>query len=275
MEPINVLCQIFYHITGFYSFIFCSGSREWSVWSLSRTPSRVEGLYDKLDERQAKKKSSKKAKTKKSRLLKLIQDPSQLSRLSHFKDVAVISRKYLPKLKRFELSGSTVLVLNNAFFNNFGMVLRGAYYFSEKWGLESHYYSLFSGQRNVTKDLKAKGINTQSLVVPKNFIGASVKWIPIYGKISLFEGRIIPFDLFFNMGYGITGTEDSQGASTIHMSAGQKFAINKSVALRWDVVWNLYFPEVRRGAGRVETINHSDLYFGLGVSFFIPGAKYR
>ena len=243
--------------------------------SMGENFDEVEGLYqefDKQDLRKNKEQSPKKL--KKDHLSKLIQNPSELSKLSHFKDIAVISKKYLPKLNRLEISTSVLLVANNAFFNNFGAGFRGAYYFSEKWGLEAQYYLFYSTERSVTEDLKIKSITTQSLVVSENFFGGSVKWVPVYGKISLFEKSIIPFDLFFNLGFGMTSTAEAGDVGTLQLGVGQQFAINKSLAVRWDIAWHSYSAQFQAN-GSQNTVNHSDLYISLGLSLFVPGAKYR
>ena len=235
----------------------------------------VEELYDRLDEEESKSPvitSNGEAEGSLKDLKKL----SELSTLAPFEDVAVISRKFLPKRLRFELSGGGLIVLNNAFFNHIGFSVRGAFYFSEKWGLEGQYYSLYSSERSVTRDLEEfRRISTRSLVVPQSFTGVALKWVPIYGKISWFEERIIPFDLFFNLGYGSTETKGG-GSGTIHLSVGQNFALSKSLAFRWDIMWNRYTAEVRKGnSNETDSLGHSDLYCGVGVSFFIPEAKYR
>ncbi|MCB0362614.1 MAG: hypothetical protein KDD35_07825, partial [Bdellovibrionales bacterium] len=69
-----------------------------------------------------------------------------------------------------------------------------------------------------------------------------------------------------------------ESASTIHLGAGQSFAISKSMALRWDFSWNFYQPtaEVLVNNELVEKkSNHDDLYLSLGMSFFFPEATYR
>lgn len=238
----------------------------------------VEAIYDQLGEGEAGQSSSALPRKRiRAGSFGSFEKISELSTLAPFRDVAVISRKFLPKSRRFEFSSGALLILNNAFFNNMGFALRGGFFFSEKWGIEGQYHSLYSSERSVTQDLENfRSISTRSLVVPKSFIGGAIKWAPIYGKMSWFEGRIISFDLFFNLGYGVTETLEGD-AGTWQLGVGQNFALNKSMALRWDVAWNLYSAQVRIGGIRNEivTLSHSDLYCGIGLSFFIPGVKYR
>ena len=251
----------------------------------------VEAIYEQLDSKEVNVKDSEDSLEKTSRekpkekIYESIQRMSQLSELAPFKDVAVISKKYLPKSHRFEFSTGGLFVLNNVFFNGKGLYFKGAFYFSEKLGVEAHYYYLSSSERDVTSHLrKRKQILTRSLVDPSAFLGGAIRWSPIYGKISLFEKRIIPFDLSFSLGYGETNLQAKVGSNlkgfdgvgTIHLGVGQKFALSKSVAFRWDINWNFYSVKVNRlGNDGTDSLDHLDLYFGAGLSFFFPGASSR
>lgn len=259
----------------------------------------VEALYDRLDEDESQTESQDSEgggsagetpkevieKISKKDMYQSIGRASELSRLAPFKDVAVISKKYLPKSHRFEFSTGALFVLNNVFFNGYGYFFKGAFYLSEKWGLEGRYYNLSSSERQLTSELEDhRQISTRSLVDPTGFVGGGIKWAPIYGKMSLFEKKIIPFDVSFSLGYGLTDlkakysqgkVEKFDGVETVYFSAGQKFAINKSVALRWDMGWNIYSVEINRVDSAKESLSHVDLYFGIGLSAFFPGARSR
>ena len=102
--------------------------------------------------------------------------------------------------------------------------------------------------------------------------------------MALFNKRIIPFDLFFGLGYGKTTVEYevdgggtvSDSVNTLSLSTGQIFAINKTLAFRWDFTWNFYdyqMPAV--GVSQPETSKYNNLFINIGMSAFFPGAKYR
>lgn len=233
----------------------------------------VEALYDKLDDgevRKARKPTPQRTKEDEKKITTL----TDLADLSPFTDVAVISRKFLPKTGRFEISGAGMLGINNEFFNNIGAGIRAAYYFTEKYGIEAMYFFLSDSERDVTKNLKEKvDIETESLVRPKSFLGATFKWMPIYGKLAFAERKIVSYDMYFQAGAGMTETElKSETAFTL--GAGQIFAMSKSMAVRWDFTWNLYQATVEID-DKEKKSNHNDLYLSVGLSFFFPEASYR
>ena len=245
----------------------------------------AESLYDQFDSQenklaQKKEQQSKSQKNAQTTLQNF--QPKKLSelvKLAPFTDVAVIQRRYLPKTGRFELSGSGDLSTNNAFFNNIGFNARLAYYFNEKYGVEGVYQFMTSSNRPITQGLiNNQQIETTSLVQPKGFYGATFKWSPFYGKMAWFQQKIIPFDIYFTPGIGVTQTSNSSGDSTLMLGVGQLFALSKSYGIRWDFDWNYYSTTVSTMNGGVTTnssTTHSDLYLGVGFSYFFPEATYR
>lgn len=204
------------------------------------------------------------------------QDLTQLAKLSSFSDVAVIQRRFLPKTGRFEISGHGFTSLNNPFFNTLGLGLETGYYFKEQYAIELMYLKMTSSARDVTKDLRSRrNLSTSTVVTPDSYMGAAFKWNPIYGKMTFLNEKIIPFDMSFSFGGGVTQTNQDQSVGTFHFGAAQVFALSKSFALRWDVFWNYYQAEVKLDNGQKGQDNHSDLMLSLGVSFYFPEVNYR
>lgn len=234
----------------------------------------VEALYDKYDQEKSKKREAVTQKAKEP--IKEVTTLSELANLAPFSDVAVIQRRFLPRTGRFELTGSAMTSVNNPFFNNLGLGLRAAYHLVEKHGIEFQYMIFSNTRRAVTNNLEEKrDVQTTNLVTAKSYIGGAYKWTPVYGKITFLNRHIVPFDLYFTGGMGLTQTQ-KQGEPTFHFGTGQAFAVSKKVAIRWDVIWNFFQAEVDSvtGTGTVKT-SHNDLFITLGASFFFPEATYR
>ncbi len=201
-----------------------------------------------------------------------VKDVSGLGRLSQFEDIAVIQKRYLPKTSRFELYPNLGFIINDAFFNNTVASGRLGFYFSESISLELNAMILGTSERSVTTDLnERRGVTTRSLVTPQSYYGADIKWSPIYGKTGLFNTSIIPFDLYFSLGGGQTKTNQGQNATTIHLGTGQTYAWSKWAAFRWDLSWYWYKAQATTGAAG----SFTNIYAMVGVSFFIPEARYR
>lgn len=243
----------------------------------------LEELYDRFEDQevrqseelrrdQAPKKEDEEASEEKKKEMSKVSD---LSLLAPFQDIAIIQKRFLPKTKRFEISGAGVLNTNNAYFNNIGIAGRFAFYLQEKLGLEGTYIFLDSSERPITKGLKDdQNIKTESLVEPEGYYGVSLKWAPLYGKMAWLGEKIVPFDIYFAPGFGMTQTALGESHTTLSFAAGQIFALSKSSGIRWDLLWNFYQAETRQGTETSKS-NHSDLILTLGYSFFFPEATYR
>lgn len=244
----------------------------------------LESLYDRYEEQEVKQDAARKTVEKKEEepkeevQQKEMTRISELGKLAPFEDVAVIQRRFLPKTQRFEFGGSAAISTNNAFFNNVGASLRMAYYLNEKSGIEGTYLYLGSSERPITKGLREdRKISTASLVEPEAYYGISYKWTPVYGKMAWLGKKIIPFDVNFNPGLGITQTATGGNSTTVSIGTGQLFALSKSSGVRWDLMWNFYSATTKpvKGSDATTTSNHNDLLLMIGYSFFFPEATYR
>lgn len=245
----------------------------WSSLSYSQEDDDLEALYDRFEEEEVSKSRPQRNQQEKEKEDKGL---SELSTLSPFSDIAVIQRKYLPKSGRFEFTAAAMGSINNAFFLNIGGAAKASYYFTTKWAVELNYFQLSSSERDVTQNLKARSVKTSSLVTPNSYYGGLVKWVPVYGKMALLNEKIVPFDIYFVAGAGVTNTDDDNPV-TFTLGTGQIFAWTKSVAFRWDFVMNLYQPKVKSetSASGFKTQTQNDIFISAGVSFFFPEAKYR
>jgi outer membrane beta-barrel protein len=200
---------------------------------------------------------------------------NQVRQLEPFKDIAVIQRRFLPKTHRFELFGSGGLIVNDAFFDDFTFGLRFAYHLTESYGIELMGNSISTTQKEVTNELQTnKSVTTQTFVSPSSYYGLDFRWTPWYGKMSWLNKSIVPFDHFFLLGVGTTGTNQSTNAPSFHIGTGQLYALSKSFAFRWNFDW-MFYNTTSSVSGATGNANYNNLYLMVGLSWFFPEAKYR
>lgn len=189
-----------------------------------------------------------------------------LGTLSPFQDVAIIQKRFLPKTGRIEAFPAIGVILNQAFYMNYIFSGRFTYHLTESYGLEANLAAFTSIERAVTTDLRQKrGIVTSSIVSAKSYYGLDFRWTPLYGKMGFTNKTIIPFDMYFVGGAGLTNTSANTSPMTYHIGAGQLFAISKGMAARWDMGWYIYNSNG----------TYTDMHLTIGASFFFPEAKYR
>ncbi|MCE3009083.1 MAG: outer membrane beta-barrel domain-containing protein [Proteobacteria bacterium] len=204
-----------------------------------------------------------------------------LGTLAPFSEISVIQKRFLPKTGRFQAYGSFANVVNDPWFMGIGVSGRLAYYFTEAWGVEATGSFLSNSERQSAKDLyEEHRVRPDSFIHAKSYMGLAAIWTPIYGKTTLFNQRIIPFDMYFTAGAGSSALDGGTGGSTIHTGTGQIYAINKSMGFRWDLSWNFIraraTPKSDSGEGKPGSEGYyNNLILSAGISWFFPEAKYR
>ena len=208
-----------------------------------------------------------------------VKELKDLSRLSPFREVSVIQKKYLPKTERFQFYAAGATTTNTPWFLNYGARLNLAYHFTETLGLELSGMFLSSSEREVAKEIRENnGLKPEQFIYTKGFYGLDLMWSPIYGKLSHLDGSIVPFDMYFSLGGGMSNTNSAEGnVPTGHLGTGQIFAITKSIAFRWDYSLNIFQATPISGTGTAAPAKgaYNDLILSAGFSFFFPEASLR
>lgn len=211
-----------------------------------------------------------------------VQSLTDLNRLAPFREVSIIQKKFLPKTERFQLFAAGGTTTNSPWFLNLGLKVNFGYYFTESLGVELSGIFLTNSEREVAKEIRDNNqLQPEKFINTKNYYGIDFVWAPIYGKLTMLNNRIIPFDMYFSAGGGTSSTNSLEGnVPTFHIGMGQIFAISKSIAFRWDYSLTTFqatpIPDsslTTLGAG--EKNNYNDLILTAGLSFFFPEAKYR
>ncbi len=204
----------------------------------------------------------------------------ELNRLAPFADISVIQKKFLPKTGRFQLYTAGGLTTNSPWFINLGAKVNFGYHFNETFGIEASAMFLSNSEGESAKEIRSNNnLQPDKFVITKSNIGADLIWSPIYGKISNLDNEIIPFDMYFSFGGGMSDTNSQEKTvPTFHLATGQIFALSKSMAFRWDYSWSFYqaTPVADINSASAPTKGtYNDLVFTAGVSFFFPEANYR
>ena len=238
-----------------------------------------------------------------------------LNNLSPFSDIVVIQRRYLAKTGRFEISPFAQLIFSNEFFINPGLGGSLAFYALEKHGLEIRGFYTTELQRSVWIDMLEK-LSLAGVVAADQtiyFLGLVYKWIPIYGKMAWFDNKVIPFEMSFFLGGGVTRVRcldltvlsNSPEAELVGVDRGigecsitgvttsrdglkkklarQKleptvlFGIGQSYALSRNMAFRVDLNWEYYGGilGGKSSVSHWDMLMTVGLSFYFPRRQVR
>ncbi len=209
-----------------------------------------------------------------------VENLTDLNKLSPFSEISVIQKKFLPKTERFQIYAGGGTTTNSPWFLNMGLKVNLGYHFTESFGVELSGLFLSNSEREVAKEIRDNNLlQPEKFINTKSYVGVDLVWAPIYGKLTMLNKHIIPFDMYFSAGGGTSSTNSQEGSvPTLHVGVGQIFAINKSMAFRWDYSWTSFqatpIPD-KLATGVAEKNSYNDLILTAGFSFFFPEARYR
>ncbi len=117
----------------------------------------------------------------------------------------VQSRRFTKEKKPFAHLGYGVLI-NDTFNKGGEFTISGGYYYKEQMGVEAFYTSISTDNSKVVDEMLGLG-GGPKYARPSAQYGVTWNWMPIYGKVSVFDKTIIYFDMGLHLGVGIAEYE--------------------------------------------------------------------
>lgn len=206
-------------------------------------------------------------------------------------DFSVVQNRAFQKAKRFFGTLHGGVSINDPYFSGTYTGLSGGYFFNESWGLEGTYQMTnFDKSRSFDDIVGLGGGPKANEAVSK--MGINAIWTPIYAKMSLFDKKIIHFDMGLTLGvmqlnyknpYATAAfpalNEKSKSGSSVGYSLGlmQQFYFSEHSAIRVDFNNTFSTQDTvnyndATGA-KAGTKNINDTSLMLGYSYFFGSPK--
>lgn len=207
-------------------------------------------------------------------------------------DFSVVQNRAFSKAKRFYATGHFGQAINDPYYTGSYTGISGGYFFNETWGLEGTFQSVSLDRSNSFNEILKKG-GSPTVNQATGKYGLNLLWMPIYAKMSLFDKKIIHFDMGLSLGMTqakydkmyYNGTFNttfepsklkSKSDSSMGYSIGitQQFFFSRFMAVKVDFVntftgqKTLNFGNTTGGtptAGSDKSINDTSLMVGLTV----------
>lgn len=186
--------------------------------------------------------------------------------------IKAVPRKPLLKKGRFELTPMASLSLNDAYYQHYALGGTAIFYPHDAFGIGVGVDYLYQHTRRDAIDDVRNALTSVPAVyeLPKMFAHVDMYWIPLYGKFSLFNSVIIPFDFYASAGAGAaTAFSNNRWFPEVNAAIGTRMAMNEWLALRIEVRDHIFVD-----TQEVNTVPRSDIQnyvmAQIGLSFFIP-----
>ncbi|MEZ0314002.1 MAG: outer membrane beta-barrel domain-containing protein [Myxococcota bacterium] len=197
---------------------------------------------------------------------KVEENPAALDRIK------AVPKKPLLKVHRFELTPMASLSLNDAYYQHYAVGGTAIYYPHDAFGIGIGVDYLYQHtKRNAVDEVRASLTSVPAVFeAPKMFAHLDVYWVPLYGKFSLFNTAIIPFDVYATAGGGAaTAFSNGRWMPAVNAGIGTRLGIADWMALRFEIRDHFFLD-----TQQVDTVERSDVQnyvmAQIGLSFFIP-----
>lgn len=201
-----------------------------------------------------------------------VSDYSKIISDTGYDDYSIVQKNYMPKSARLQVKSGVTTVTNDVFYTNLGLSFGAIYNFDETWGVGLNGVLLSSNKGSQTQNIRdVQLVNIENLVTLTNAYNASVYFSPIYGKWSLLNKQIFPFEIYFSGGIGQVTNQSNLASAATNFSLGQLISLTRSSALDINLQWLLYNT---RNINNQEQSNNS-LFLTVSYSLFWPKPDYR
>jgi outer membrane beta-barrel protein len=188
-----------------------------------------------------------------------------------FDRIKAVPRKALLKRHRLELTPMFGLSLNDPYFQHLSMSGALVFYLHDAFGIGVGVDYLYLHARTSAIDDVRQSLTSVlgTFNMPKLFAHVDMYWVPIYGKVSLFDSGIVNFDLYASAGAGVATALGTVNPPEINVAIGQHYVIEQWLALRFEVRDHV-FVDTQRANNTPRSSVQSYVMFMAGLSFYIP-----
>ncbi len=193
--------------------------------------------------------------------------------------IGIVQGRAVDRNNRFELGGSFgPSVFGDPYVSTQNLAVRADFHINPQWSLGVQYARNLNaltaeGKRRFDQarlDQQLTGTySIPQVTYPQESILGFVNWYMLYGKMNLFDWRVVQFDFYALAGFGqinlatdIRGTTLTEWTNLWTGGLGVGFWLSQNLASRIEVRYQGYEDSVHTGT---RNINQAVATFGLGV----------
>ncbi len=190
--------------------------------------------------------------------------------------LGVVQNRTFTKSGRFQIGLLGGMAFTDPFLNVRMAGLGVGYHFTETFSLNLLYWKYFAQSSTALKTFEETRGATANTNYPQHYLGGESTWSFLYGKLALFDAKIIYYDMNVALGMGAVKTESGTNPAP-SVGVGQRFFLNRSFSLRLDyrlVVFkeDILEKQIRSRIGQVtgSRTNFSN-NISVGIDFLFGG----
>ncbi|MEM6531892.1 MAG: outer membrane beta-barrel domain-containing protein [Myxococcota bacterium] len=191
---------------------------------------------------------------------------------SQLDKIKAVPRKAVLKKGRLELAPFASLSMNDPYYQHLAAGGSVVYYPHDSFGFGIGIDYLYANVETGNVDAVRQGLTSvpAQFEQPQLFGHFDLYWVPIYGKVSLFDRNILHFEFYGTGGLGVASTLDDDGLQpAANFGIGQRMFLSDWLAFRIEGRNHVYVAT--QTVNRIERSDIQSIFMlYLGASFFIP-----
>jgi outer membrane beta-barrel protein len=181
------------------------------------------------------------------------------------RDIYVLQQRPFLRALRLELSPQFGYTVNEPLFRYLQVASTVRFHINESWSVGGTYAHYFSDTSAATEKLQDEFALFPEKSLIQWYAGGEGSWVPIYGKLILFESWVVHWDAFLTVGAGVTKTWAPDLRFTASVGVGTRIFLTSWLTLTLELKDYIYQEPFKAGDRLINNV-----VFHSGLSIFFP-----
>ena len=160
---------------------------------------------------------------------------------SDYDSFGVVQKISAVKDSHFQFKTGLSLLTTDTFYSSYGLSLGANYNFTESFALGLGASTFLSNQNAQARNLHDfYAVPTEGIPTIKSTTNVSLFWSPIYGKWSLLNDKILPFEFYLSIGTAQVTSQLNTSVNAATASLGHFISLSNYSALDFNLQWLSY-----------------------------------
>jgi outer membrane beta-barrel protein len=185
--------------------------------------------------------------------------------------IKAVPRKGLLKRHRLELTPAAAVSVNDPYYLHANVGGSAVYYPRDSFGVGvgAEYFYAHVGYASLTDVRRALTSVPPQFTPPSLLLHVDLYWVPLYGKVSLYDSGIAQFDVYGSVGAGMAKAFSGNSALEVNIGIGQHYVVAPWLSLRLELRDHLFIDTFVSNNQTGSSVQNYML-LSLGMSFYVP-----
>jgi outer membrane beta-barrel protein len=182
-----------------------------------------------------------------------------------------VPRKELLKRHRLELTPTAAVSVNDPYYLHANVGGSAVYYPRDSFGVGvgADYFYAHVGYASLIDVRRVLTSVPPQFTPPSLLLHVDLYWVPLYGKVSLYDRGIAQFEIYGSIGAGMAKAFSGNSSVEVNIGIGQHYVVAPWLSLRLELRDHLFIDTFVSNNQTGSSVQNYML-LSLGMSFYVP-----